>query len=97
MNEQIQQVTKALVANRQRESEIFRGIEGDLDSWLGVNLAYLGEQSSVLERMYQSWDSQVRELRRLYEAVGESPDRAMPYGPNRDMRRQLYDRLSPGR
>ena len=87
--------------NRKVEGEMFAAIRSefakDNEEWYHFSksdIYVINDKLSRLKELYARWDLTVNDLRDLYEAHGESPDRAVAYKPNRETYNDLHKKAN---
>jgi HNH/Endo VII superfamily nuclease toxin with a HHH motif len=87
--------------NRKVESEMFAAIRSefakDNEEWYHFSksdIYVINDKLSRLKELYARWDLTVNDLRDLYEAHGESPDRAGAYKPDRGTYNDLHKKAN---
>lgn len=71
------------LVNRDIENKAFAAVVDELDDFY-VSHSFIFEKLNSLKPMYAKWDEAIAELKAAYPKIGDPPDRANQFAPNRD-------------
>ncbi|MBL8298418.1 MAG: DUF4157 domain-containing protein [Rhodanobacteraceae bacterium] len=81
-SERIGELVLRCLTNRDVENKVFAEAAEELDSFF-INRGTLFNKLNSLKGMYGTWDNAISELKTLYPKIGDPPDRADQFQPNR--------------
>jgi hypothetical protein len=74
-----------LQRSRAEEREKFAQIDSEYHHWYrnADPVTVLGILSELRDHVYPQWDKQIEELKGIYKDLGQDPNQALQYGPDR--------------
>lgn len=81
-NEEISTQVPICLSNQDIEKVAFAKVEDELDDTF-VNIRYCFDTLNALQPTYKEWDQAIAKLKAAYAKIGDTPDRANRFAPNR--------------